>query len=109
MERNQALEILRTINDVYPRFDLTDRKIKALLPQLERMDYERVMAKFSNYMISSPYPPTLADIAAYAPKENKHLEKMKAWEEEAAKVPDETKRQFREKLKQLVMEKNNDV
>lgn len=105
MERNQALEILKTINEIYPRFNLTERKIKILLPELEKMDYKRVMAKLSDYMTSNPFPPTLADIAAYAPEENKHLEEMKQWQREAEQVPDEVKQQFQRKMQQLIREK----
>lgn len=107
MKRDQALEILRTINELYPRFELTERKIKALLPQLEKMDYDRVVTRLNEYMVSNPFPPTLADIAAYAPKENEHLKKMEHWKAEAAKVPEEKKQEFRNKLQQLIKDKGS--
>lgn len=109
MERNQALEILETINELYPQFELTDRKVKIMLLQLEKMDYDRVMARLNEHIVNSPFPPTLAEIAAYAPEENKHLEQIQKWREEAAKVSPEVKERFRkelERLAQKIEEKN---
>lgn len=109
MERNQALEILETINELYPQFELTDRKVKIMLPQLEKMDYDRVMARLNEHIVNSPFPPTLAEIAAYAPPKNEHLEQIQKWREEAAKVSPEVKERFRkefEKLAQKIEEKS---
>jgi len=105
MNRNQALEILQMINEIYPKFNLTERKVEIMLPELEKMDYERVKTRFSEYMTTSPFPPTLADLAAYAPEENKTLKQMEQWRKEAEKVPAEVKLQFREKMQQLIREK----
>jgi|SRR5690625_2744605 len=105
MNRNQAIEILQMINEIYPKFNLTERKVEIMLPELEKMDYERVKARFSEYMTTSPFPPTLADIAAYAPPENETLKQMEQWRKEAEQVPAEVKLQFREKMQQLIREK----
>lgn len=106
MERNQAIEILETINELYPRFELTERKIEIMVPQLEKMDYPRVMARLNEHIVNNSFPPTLAEIAAYAPPKNETLEKMKQWKKEAAEVPLEVKEKFREEMKKLFEEKN---
>lgn len=106
MNREQALEILEMIDEVYPQFELTERKVEIMLPELEKMDYKRVKARFSEYMTQNPFPPTLAEISAYAPPENKALEKMERWQREAEQVPDEVKQRFRQKMQQLIQEKS---
>ena len=106
MERNQAIEILETINEIYPRFELTERKIKVLLPQLEKMDYDRVMKRLNDHIVSNSFPPTLAEISAYAPEKNDHLEKFEQWKREAAQVPESKKREFYEAVKKLVEDKS---
>ncbi|MCG5104411.1 replicative helicase loader/inhibitor [Oceanobacillus alkalisoli] len=106
MNRNQALEILETINELYPRFELTERKIQIMIPQLEKMDYDRVMARLSEHMVNSSFPPSLAEIAAYAPPKNEHLEKVRQWEREAAQVPDHVKQEFKRNLEKLIKDKS---
>jgi hypothetical protein len=107
MNKVEAIEVLESISELYPgRFELTERKVRILLPKLLEMDFERVMAKLSDYAAEKPYPPTIAEIAAYAPENNEHLAEMRKWEQEAAQVPEETKRQFREQLKKLIQEKS---
>ncbi|WP_226036775.1 hypothetical protein [Aquibacillus saliphilus] len=98
MNHHQALDILDTIAELYPKYLLTKRKVEILLPQLKRMDYDQVLEKLSVYAAEYPYPPTLAEIAAYPPAPNTYLKQMQQWEKEAAKVPQETKRQFKQQL-----------
>lgn len=103
MNKSEAKEVLLAIYELYPeKFQLTKRKIEFLVPKLLEMDYELVMDKLSNFVTTSPFPPTLAEIAAYKSVNNEHLVKLQKWDQEAAKVPDEVKRQFREKLQKLI-------
>ncbi|MUV37802.1 hypothetical protein JNUCC1_01608 [Lentibacillus sp. JNUCC-1] len=76
------------------------------MPLLKKMDYQAVFDKLSHHVATSPYVPTLAEIAAYPPEENLHLEQMKQWKAEAAKVPQETKERFLEAMHKLIKEKS---
>ncbi|MCA1021817.1 hypothetical protein [Halobacillus litoralis] len=109
MNQGQAVEVLETIHELYPRnFDVTDKKMELFIPQLKKMDYKGVMRKLSDFATKHPYPPTLAEIAVYPPQKNEALEKMRRWEEEAKQVPEETKQAFRKKLNQLIEAKQHD-
>src|SRR5690625_5822708 len=70
------------------------------------MDYYRVMKRAEEYVVENKFPPTIADIAAYAPPKNETLKQMKQWRKEAEQVPTEVKLRFREKMKQLIEEKS---
>ncbi|MFD1851400.1 hypothetical protein [Oceanobacillus bengalensis] len=106
MTPKEGLEVLETIAELYPKFEVTKRKVRILLPQFEQMDFEGVMNNLSNHVATYAYPPTIAEIAAYLPEPNKHLEDLKKWEEEAAKVPKEVKDCFKAELAKLVEEKS---
>jgi len=105
VNKKQVVEIFKLIKSVYPNFEVDQMKVDTWSKVMKGQDYERVIIKLEEHMKTNKFPPTIAEITAYAPKENQHLKKMEEWKKEAAKVPEETKRQFREKLKQLVMEK----
>lgn len=105
MIKEEALEVLQTINEMYPRFDLTKRKAKMLVPNLKQMDYQGVMKNLSAYIMEHPYPPMLSEIAAYQDVEESHLEEMEKWQEEAKKVSPKVKEQFREQFEQLIKAK----
>ncbi|RWZ54563.1 hypothetical protein EQV77_14945 [Halobacillus fulvus] len=109
MNHNQAIEVLETISELYPRkFDITERVAKILIPKLLKMDFDGVIGKLSDYAVSNPFPPTVSDIAVYPPEENRHLERMKEWEEEAAEVSDEVRKLFLKKLNSLAEEKSDE-
>ncbi|SES62096.1 Loader and inhibitor of phage G40P [Oceanobacillus limi] len=105
MNRQEAIDILETIKELYPKFEVTKRKVKMLIPQLEQMEYRLVMDKLAAYVAKSPFAPTIADIAAFPPKENAYLDKMNKWQKEAAAVPEDMKLRFRNELIRLVKEK----
>ncbi|OZU87642.1 hypothetical protein CIL03_16270 [Virgibacillus indicus] len=102
MIKEEALEVLQTINEMYPRFDLTKRKAKMLVPNLKQMDYQGVMKNLSAYIMEHPYPPMLSEIAAYGDEEESHLEEMAKWQEEAKKVSPLLKEQFRQQFEQFI-------
>lgn len=109
MNKSEAKNVLITIYNLYPdKFQLTEPKIEFFLPKLLEMDYELVMNKLNNYAFNNPFPPTLAEIAAYKMVHNEHLMKVQKWDEEAANVPEEIKQQFREQLQKLIEVKAND-
>lgn len=105
MNRDQALDVLDTIDDLYEKYDLTQRKVKILLPQLMKMDYDRVLQRLSSFVAEYSYAPTLAEIAAYPPVPNTFVEQVQQWKLEADQVPEETKRQFKEQIEQLFKER----
>lgn len=105
MNQNQAVDVLESIDEIYPKFELTEKKVKILLPKLMEMDYDRVMKRLADHAAEKPFPPTLAEIAAYAPAKNEHLEKMKRWEEEASKVSPEKKARVAAELQELLRSK----
>ncbi|RDW17096.1 hypothetical protein CWR48_14865 [Oceanobacillus arenosus] len=102
MTKEEAFDVLDAIQEFYPSVKMGERKIRAFIPQLLRMDYEGVMHNLSAHVGSNQYAPTLTEIAAYPVEPNMHLEEMRAWQEKAAKVPEETKRAFEEALRKLV-------
>lgn len=102
MTRNEALHILRTIKTIYPRFQLTEQVVKVLLPRLQEMDYDRVFKRLNAYVVESPFPPALSDIAAYPEKTDHSLEYYSQWREAHEQVPEETKRKFQEKVRALL-------
>ncbi|MBB6449836.1 hypothetical protein HNR44_001814 [Geomicrobium halophilum] len=108
MEYNQALDILESISAVYPRFELSEKKVKIIMPALLKMDYEGVMANVERHVTKNPFPPTIADIAAYPVQTNENVEKWREWELEASKVSQERKRQLIINLQKLLAEKASD-
>lgn len=109
MERDQVVELFRLIKSFYPNFEVSSEKVDAWHRIMKKMDFDRVVAKLEQHAAEKPFPPTIAEIAAYAPEENKHLEQIQKWREEAAKVSPEVKERFRkelERLAQKIEEKN---
>ncbi|WP_173915215.1 hypothetical protein [Halobacillus sp. Marseille-Q1614] len=103
MKYEEAVKVLETIEELFEgKFTITKRKLAVFVPELEHMEIDRVMEKVYHYASKYHFPPTLADIASYPPKKDDYLEKMRRWEEEAANVPEETKRLFQEKFDELV-------
>ena len=110
MTTDEALEILKTINEMYPKFNLTKRKATILVPSLKQMDYTGVLKNLSAHVMHNLYPPILSEIAAY-PQENKKdspLTEIEKWEEEAKKVTPEMKQHFQSKFEKLLREKGWD-
>jgi len=102
MTKEEAFDVLETIQEFYPSVKMGEKKVRVFIPQLLKMDYEGVIANLSAHVVSNQYAPTLAEIAAYPVEPNVHLEELRKWQAEAAKVPEETKRQFQKALEKLV-------
>lgn len=105
MNQNEAIKVLETIKDVYPRYDISKKKAGILIKELVFMDYKRVMEKLSKHIASQPYPPTIREIAGYAQRENNALAQLHIWREQAEDVPVHYKRRFHEYISQLIKEK----
>ncbi|WP_404452563.1 hypothetical protein LG329_00275 [Virgibacillus necropolis] len=107
MNKQEAINVLETIRDIYPKFEVTKRKASLLIPQLKQMDYPLVMKKLSAFVATHPYAPTLAEIAVYPEEDNVHLANIHKWRAEADKVPIELKHAFHERMVKLLKEKTN--
>ena len=106
MTKANVLELFKLIKSIYPNFEVTQEKINIWASVMKDMDFDRVMARAREHVQENKFPPTIAEISAYAPKENKALEKMERWQREAEQVPDEVKQRFRQKMQQLIQEKS---
>lgn len=105
MNRQQAIQVLELIRDLYPRYNISKEKAKMLIPSLLPMDYERVRENLAAYVATHPYAPTIAEIAAYPVVQNEQLDQLDVWREEAADVPLEMKQKFQQKMIRLLGDK----
>lgn len=108
MDKSEAIQVLETIRDIYPKYEVSKKKAQMLIPQLKQMDHELVMERLSAHLATCPYPPTITEIAAYPAESNDHLEEIKRWRTEASKVPNEIKQVFHQQMIKLIEEKAND-
>ncbi|WP_404451967.1 hypothetical protein LG329_16700 [Virgibacillus necropolis] len=107
MNYEEAITVLETIGELYPKYEVSIRKGQMLAPQLMKMDYARVLENLSDYVATHPYAPTLAEIAAFPVESNEHLDKISVWRAEAAKVPDEVKQNFHKQMIKLLKDKTH--
>ncbi|EIT85944.1 hypothetical protein A374_08914 [Fictibacillus macauensis ZFHKF-1] len=88
MTEKEALSIIEQVAAAYPRFDLTgslgEKRIEIWLKQLIKMPYEPVLQRLMHHIAKSGYMPAIADISVFDKAENRHLGKMKQWEQEVA-------------------------
>lgn len=110
MTIDEAMEVLYTMEEMYPKFKLTERKAKILVPNLKKMNFRKVMENLGEHVMHHPYPPQLSEIAAYEEEEVEEeeespLAEIERWKEEAKKVTPEMKLEFQEQLEQLLREK----
>lgn len=106
MNRKEAIHVLETIKDVYPRYDISKKKAGILIKELVLMDYTRVMEKMSKHVATHPYPPTIREIAGYSEKHNEDLTRLKEWREQVQDVPLDFKQVFHEQMRQLIKDKS---
>ncbi|WP_088103017.1 replicative helicase loader/inhibitor [Halalkalibacter urbisdiaboli] len=110
MTNEEAAEVLLTIRDVYPSYEITERKMKIFVPALLNMDFSGVMKRLNEYIMTNPWPPTISDIASYPIQENEILRKTKEYEKMASEDPP-TKEQIQElqaRFQQLVLTESED-
>lgn len=105
MTRDEVIRLFKLLSDFYPNFDVSTEKVNSWTWAMKKMDFDRVMAKAQEHVQTNKFPPTIAEIAAYAPEKNETLEKMKQWKKEAELVPPEVKMKFAEELKHLIKDK----
>lgn len=104
MTKEEAVEILQTIQEMYPDFGLTKRKAIVLIPNMLDMDFKGVMQNLSIYAMKFPNPPYLQSIAAYPKEEDKTLQQVQQWQEEAKLVPQEVRDAFEAKFAAFIQQ-----
>lgn len=104
MTNEEAAEILLTIHEIYPTYEITERKMKILVPALLTMDLAGVVKRLNEYILTNSWPPTISDIAAYPSVENEILKKTKEYERLACDHPptEEQIQEFQARFQQLV-------
>ncbi|WP_053369054.1 replicative helicase loader/inhibitor [Bacillus sp. FJAT-27245] len=65
MEKHELMKILVLIESVYPEFTVRAETVENWFAVCREMDYSQVMKKLSAHIRKSPYPPLMAEIAAY--------------------------------------------
>lgn len=106
MNRQEAIDVLHLIKELYPKFNAKKQRMQLLIPILEKMDYQQVMDNLTHYVSQNPFPPTIADIAAPTQVENDYLEEMQVWADEAQQVHPDVKARFHTELQNLVRKKS---
>lgn len=84
MTKDQAKEILLTIAAAYPKFNLTDNKLRVnvWVENLLSMPFEAVKQRLNGHVLNNPFPPSIAEIAVKPKTNNDFLSKQRQWEEE---------------------------
>lgn len=106
MERSEVISLFKLISSFYTNFEVSTEKVNAWTWAMKDMDFDRVTTKAKKHVQENKFPPTIAEVAAYAPEHNEHLDKMKQWEKDAAQVPEWKKQQFKEEMQRLIREKS---
>lgn len=106
MTREEVVQLFKFLKNIYPTFEVSTDKVDTWTRIMQKMDYQRVMVKAEKHASENKFPPTIAEISAFAPEKNETLEKMKQWKKEADQVPESVKQEFRKKLEQLMKDKN---
>lgn len=105
MTRDEVINLFKLIKSFYPNFEVTTEKVNNWAWAMRKMDFDRVMVRAQEHVQENKFPPTIAEVAAFAPEKNEHLEKIREWEKEAAQVPQSVKDEFRRKVNELFKEK----
>lgn len=102
MNRKEAIHVLRTIKEVYPKYDICKRKASMLIQELLPMDYTLVLRRLAKHVATHPYPPTISEIAVYSRKRDNQVEKLAKWREQAQDVPLELRETFHKQMLELI-------
>ncbi|WP_261134781.1 replicative helicase loader/inhibitor [Bacillus sp. Marseille-Q3570] len=86
MNKKQTIEVFKTIRDVFPSFEVTQRKIDLWTSLLKNDNPALVMRNTENHLKNEKFPPAIAHISApksYEMEKKAYQLKVKKWEEEA--------------------------
>lgn len=84
MERQQVIDLFKTIKLAYPAFDVSTEKVNLWYEIMKKMDYEAVNSRLKQHILSSEYAPKIAEISVKPRQVNTYLEQLKQWEREGA-------------------------
>ncbi|CEG27274.1 replicative helicase loader/inhibitor [Bacillus sp. B-jedd] len=82
MEKQELIKILVLIESVYPDFTVKNETVEDWFAVCRDMDYSQVLKNLACHMRRSPYPPLMAEIAAYSIEERQEDEEMMILDEE---------------------------
>lgn len=82
MEKKEVFQLLAKIESVYPQFKITDDTVVMWFEVTKGMDYQLVMQRLTAHIVKNPFPPVLAEIAAFKQNDNQYLQKRIQWEQE---------------------------
>lgn len=113
MTRDEAVDIIDTIIDLYPQFESewTKRKSEIWVSGLMKMDFAKVMHNLEKHVAESRFPPKLAEIAGYPREDSQTLARIQAYEEKAKENPPTTEQRqvLQERLDRLLMQVQSKV
>ncbi|WP_043932104.1 hypothetical protein [Bacillus sp. EB01] len=69
MEKHEVTRILVLIESVYPDFKIRNETVDNWFAVCRELDYHLVMKNLTDHIRRSPYPPLMAELAAYSMKE----------------------------------------
>jgi len=82
MEKHELMKILVLIESVYPDFTVKNETVEDWFALCRNMDYPQVLKNLASHMRKCPYPPLMAEIAAYTIEEHMEEDKMMTVDEE---------------------------
>ncbi|KOP81317.1 hypothetical protein AMS60_01685 [Bacillus sp. FJAT-21945] len=82
MDKKELIQVLATIESVYPQFKISDEMVFMWLRVMKEMDFTLVMQKLTAHIAKHPFPPVLAEITVFQERENHFLQQTKQWEQE---------------------------
>lgn len=87
MNKKDTVELFKMIRSVFPQFDVDQYKVDTWTRLLKDQDPERLMRMAEKALMTSKFPPTIADLrerkeTAYS---SNILEKIKEWEANATR------------------------
>jgi hypothetical protein len=82
VEKKEVFQILAKIESVYPQFKINDDTVVMWIEVSKGMDYQLVLQRLTAHIAKHPFPPVLAEIAAFQESENRYLQKTIHWEQE---------------------------
>ena len=61
MDKKEVIQVLATIESVYPQFKISDETVLMWLRVMKEMDCKLVMQKLTAHIARHPFPPVLAE------------------------------------------------
>ncbi|OCA90579.1 hypothetical protein A8F94_01470 [Bacillus sp. FJAT-27225] len=73
MDKHEVTRILVLIESVYPEFTIRNETVETWFSVCRELDYHLVMKNLANHIRKSPYPPLMAEIAAFSSREDPRI------------------------------------